>query len=294
MIFSSIFFIAFAVIYTVHGHGDHNHEAHAEGTFKRCGVKDLNEAEAAEVERLTAAKHAHKVSTMGAHELRDEAILPLQTWVHIITSSSGEGDLTDKDITRSIAVLNRGFGRKVFELAGTTRTANELWWRAGPDTTAEASMKSALRVGDALTLNIYFNNPGGGLLGWATFPWWYDGNPSDDGVVVLYSSVPYGSAAPYNEGDTLTHEVGHWLGLYHTFQGGCSGSGDYVTDTPAQLSPTSGCPDPVPDTCAAGSPDPIENFMDYSFDACMFEFTTGQMLRMRQQLIAHRLNAARA
>ncbi|EAU80259.2 metalloprotease [Coprinopsis cinerea okayama7 len=248
----------------------------------------------AEIAAAEANFRNHRVQVSTSDFSTAAATIPVH--FHVISSGSSlsQGNIPDSQVREQIAVLNRDFAGTglSFTLVNTTRTVNADWFqRAGPSTSQQTAMKRALRVGSASTLNIYSvgftSGSGAGLLGYATFPSSYSRNPTDDGVVILYSSVPGGSSAPFNLGTTATHEVGHWVGLYHTFQGGCSGSGDSVSDTPPEASPASGCPIGR-DTCAGGGPDPIHNYMDYSNDACMEEFTPGQIARFRSQIATYR------
>ena len=254
----------------------------------RCGTKDLDEATARAADDYARAMFAQVGGSRAA------GAAPINVYWHVINNGSGiaNGDIPISQIDAQIAVLHAAFASAgySFALAGVNRTTNAAWYTATNGTTAERDMKNALRQGSADDLNIYSNNMGGGLLGWATFPSSYASGPKMDGVAILFSSVPGGTTVPYNEGDTATHEVGHWLGLYHTFQGGCSNSGDLVSDTTAERSPAYGCP-ANRDSCAGKKfpgVDPITNFMDYTDDVCMDTFTSGQVSRIDAQWTTYR------
>jgi hypothetical protein len=213
-------------------------------------------------------------------------------YFHVITDGS-IGSLTSKQISGQIAVLNNTFAGGEggadtgfsFRLAGVTRTDNADWFYAGPGGTDEHSMKAALHQGGTNALNLYSSTAGPGLLGYAYLPdiVTKPGQAYLDGVVINWESIPGTSTAfagRYDQGETATHEVGHWLDLEHTFFGGCNAKGDFVADTPSEKTPTSGCP-AGKDTCAEPGLDPIHNYMDYSYDSCYTEFTRGQTQRMR-------------
>ncbi|HET8798429.1 MAG TPA: zinc metalloprotease [Thermoanaerobaculia bacterium] len=254
----------------------------------RCGTRQLSDAEIAAVEKAVARGGKGRTS----------AVIPV--WVHVINRGAGfeNGDVPDSMIRAQMRVLDESFNGRTggantgfaFELAGITRTTNASWFDNFFDTGVELEAKTALRTGGPGTLNLYVTNASP-YLGWAYFPSILNTASADlDGVVVDWRSLPGGTYTIYSEGDTATHEVGHWLALYHTFDGHCGKNGDYIADTPAEQSPAFGCP-AGRDTCigqAHPGLDPITNFMDYSQDSCMYEFTAGQTERMQAAWAAFR------
>jgi len=262
----------------------------AAGPPERCGTRQPGDAEAAQIE-----------SKLSQGRGRGKALHVIPVWVHVITRGAGfeNGDLPERMIREQIRVLGDSFGGKTggaatgfaFELVGISRTMNPVWFsRMVFDSTVELEAKNALREGGPETLNLYTVD-GGPYLGWAYFPSILDSPYAAlDGVVVDWRSLPGGTFAIYSEGDTATHEVGHWLALYHTFDGGCSAKSDYVADTPAEFSPAFLCPigrDSCPQLSRPGL-DPIYNFMDYTQDSCMYTFTDGQTGRMQAAWTAYR------
>jgi hypothetical protein len=226
-------------------------------------------------------------------EARAPGSVEIPVYFHVLTNNAGtEGNLSDEAIQRQIDILNVAYAGQgpggagaatafKFKIAAIDRTANDAWFNMAysPTPTAEErAAKAQLNKGGKSALNLYTARLADETLGWARWPW--DIGEGVDGVVIRFSTLPGGDSSPYNEGDTATHEIGHWLGVFHTFQGGCETPNDEVDDTPAERNPTADCPS-AKDSCPdiAGN-DPVDNFMDYSDDSCMFKFTAGQALRM--------------
>ncbi|GEP36993.1 zinc metalloprotease [Nocardioides psychrotolerans] len=253
---------------------------------------DHRDISAAEQERIAARTQrllARQDTPLPAAVAAAGAIVPV--YVHVMAAKNGAGDVTDTQIAQQVQVLNTTFAGGesaaaadtgfTFTLAGTDRFFNDTWHRDGSST----KYRKATRQGGADALNIWLVDFS--YLGVATFPWDYARNPGIDGIRVQYSSLPGGTAANYDLGETATHEAGHWFGLYHTFQGGCTATNDEVSDTAAQGSPTNGCPEGR-DSCTLPGLDPIHNYMDYSYDTCYDQFSAGQSTRTAQMWAAYR------
>lgn len=150
-----------------------------------------------------------------------------------------------------------------FDLVDIDWTVNKAWYTDHQN----LEMRKTLRKGNYSSLNFYFMNSFEG--GQATFPKSVTPGSNDfyrDGCYVSKDTVPGGSSETFSDGKVASHEAGHWFLLYHTFQGGCSGSGDGVSDTPAEeiKGGAKGCP-AGSDTCPdAPGLDPIHNHMTYT------------------------------
>lgn len=228
----------------------------------------------------------------GSAGLRRAARITIPVYFHVLHDGA-KGNVSTAGVKRQVNTLNASYGGRnggadthvSFRLRAISRTDNAAWF--GDPERYEGTYKPKLRRGGKGTLNLYSAYIGGDLLGWSTFPWKYKTDPKMDGVTIHYASMPGGSIKNFNKGFSATHEVGHWLGLYHTFQDGCRGKGDRVSDTPAERDPTNGCPTGK-DTCPSPGRDPVHNYMDYSYDTCMTSFTAGQGTRIHKVWKAYR------
>jgi Pregnancy-associated plasma protein-A len=265
---------------------------------KRCIVKPSLRSNPAGLSNLLAApSDCTTGETVIQSEYWPSQAFTIPVVFHIIYKKDGTGDIPDSRVINQVAVLNedyraiagtlggQGFDVKIqFELAGITRTENDKWFR---DRGQESNYKNALAWDVNDYMNVYTNSASG-YLGYAYYPqdsageWW-------DGITLLYSACggrDEGSP-PYNQGRTLTHEAGHYFGLQHTFEGGCSNtytSGDLIVDTNAESTAHYDCVQT--ETC--NSPDPIYNYMNYTDDLCMYEFTSEQGNRAVCSLVNYR------
>lgn len=171
--------------------------------------------------------------------------------------------------------------------------ANTEGWGSGPytTTTINSTIKPASQWDPTQYLNIWVANLSGGTLGFAQFPSntgldgfnANEGAANTDGVVVLYTSVgstttPHPDGGSYNKGRTLTHEVGHWIGLRHIWGDGDCSVDDYCNDTPSSDAANYNCPT-THSSCS--SVDMVQNYMDYTDDDCMNIFTADQTARIQ-------------
>ena len=228
--------------------------------------------------------------------------------VHVIERTNGTGHISESRVQSQIDVLNEDF----LALAGTngangtdtqiefflatedpngnptngiTYSVNNTWFNDG------GAYYNTLAWDTNRYLNIYTNDASGALGYVPDLAQGGLAGSNADRVVILYSTFGRNAPfSPFNLGRTATHEVGHYLGLYHTFNGGCNNtytSGDRITDTNPESSPTFGCPG---SRSSCGSQAPIDNYMDYSDDRCMEMFTPEQANRMRCSLFNYRPN----
>ncbi|KAM3437852.1 hypothetical protein NHJ13734_004439 [Beauveria thailandica] len=227
------------------------------------------------------------------------AAMSFKTYVHIIQSASGtsasSGYISKQKIEAQIKVLNQEYAlaNVSFTHVNTSYVVNSKWANAQfPGDNIESEMKSRLHIGGRLDLNLYYI-PSWDGSGVCRFPNWIgpnDENLAIDGCMSASNSFPDGTSS--RRGFLTVHEVGHWMGLLHTFQGGCNErGGDYVADTPAEKGPnwsSAGCPAGL-DTCPElPGLDPIENHMDYSHESCKTGFTAGQAKRLREMVLTYR------
>ena len=274
-------------------------QLHSSAQFReqglRCGTEfmqprasDINYSNDPVPQNLTAdcTNSLTNISSSYAPLTGADYVIPVV--FHVIYRSDNVGYISNQRIVDQIAVLNEdfagylgsGFNTTVqFELTEIKYYQNNT---AFQDSLA-GSYKASIASDESQYLNIFTNDAGGGgILGYATLP---DGaaGASGDGIVMLHDTIGgrnngYGS---FDEGRTLVHEVGHYLGLQHTFNptGACESNtysaGDLVVDTPAQDNADYGS---ASSDCGVTSA--FNNFMNYSYDDYMYTFTSEQTNRM--------------
>ena len=227
-----------------------------------------------------------------------------------IVHNNGPENITDQQVMSQINTLNNSFSAEGIEFCLATKQGGTNFTGSTPGifriqstlTDHYISQESTLKNLSALEGDKYLRiwvvgniDNGSGVAGYARFPGTVPVNM--EGIVMRYDV--FGDVATcactnllpnYDQGKILAHEVGHYLYLYHTFQGGCSGmtsadcmtTGDKVCDTPPVANANTGCPSGILNSCTETPdlPDLLNNHMDYTDDNCRNSFTAGQANRM--------------
>lgn len=247
-------------------------------------------------QRVIASRLTERVSATGS--------ITIPVVVHVVYNTP-EQNISDAQIASQINVLNEDFNLRnrdsrlvpdyfkdlkadvgvSFTLAQTLRVqTNRKQW--GTDDGVKYTSRGGSDVVDPdHNLNIWVCNLGQNLLGYAQFPL---GPQATDGVVILYSA--FGDEGTliknYNKGRTATHEIGHWLNLRHIWGDATCGN-DYVGDTPLHNGPNYRCPESGATSTCTGNPIMMwMNYMDYTYDGCMYMFSKGQKDRMLATFVA--------
>lgn len=268
--------------------------------YQRQHQSSINEAEAIIRNSIVKSKF---------YKVMSSSVKTIPVVVHVIHVGGAE-NISDAQVQSQIDVLNEDFRK----MTGTNGDGNgvdtEIQFCLAKKTPEGKCTNGIVRIQSTLSnhqtyqrsmlkqlsywdntryLNMYVVktiNSASGILGYSSFP---GGPPDEDGIVVLHNYFGRIGTAAASIGRTTTHEIGHWFGLYHTFNGGCGvdtcADGDYVCDTPPAANPNFGCP--TINSCSNDFPnvnDQVQNYLDYSNDNCKNMFTMGQKVRMHTTL----------
>lgn len=251
---------------------------------------------AQDVERAERCTHKHHADTF----LQRSSRMTVPISFHVLIGDGGKGNISTSEIDHQVQVLNKAYSNSNtasgvdtnirFGPVSISKYVNNSWYDLC--STYDRAIASELTTEVEVAVNI-FSCSGEGLLGWATgFPWEFNESDRSQAIFISADTMTInGPLSPtYDKGVTLVHEMGHYLGLFHSFHGGCSDPGDSISDTPAQRYPTYGaCEDNQgKDTCSGPGRDDISNFMDYSDDDCMDHFSPQQVDRMHDILTTYR------